>query len=95
MKRITSADANGHLAEPADRKDAADDEREECIACEKAFVEGVPYYADVSGGFIHADCCGPERDGYVGADGEPLKPGEPIPEPAIWTEGYIPLWRRA
>lgn len=57
-----------------------------CIACEMPLRKGDKYYADVSGGFLHADCTGPEREGYVGADGEPLKDGEPIPEPMIWTE---------
>lgn len=55
-----------------------------CIACLKHFQEGDAYYADESGGFIHADCCGPEREGYVNADGEPLGPSDPIPEPSIW-----------
>ena len=57
---------------------------EPCIACAKTMVDGDRYYSDASGGFIHADCCGPERESYTGADGEPLKDGEPIPGPSIW-----------
>lgn len=56
-----------------------------CIACAKYFTEGDAYFADVSGGFLHAECCGPERESYVGEDGEPLKPGDPLPEPSIWV----------
>lgn len=52
-----------------------------CIACERPMVEGELYFDDVSGGVLHADCCGPERESYVGNDGEPLKDGEPIPTP--------------
>ena len=57
----------------------------QCFVCEKYFAEGDAYYPDVSGGFLHADCCGPERESYVGADGEPLRDGEPIPEPLVWV----------
>lgn len=61
------------------------DEPEECIACEKAFVAGDRYFLDLSGGCIHADCCGPEREGYVNLEtGESLAPGEPIQTPLIW-----------
>jgi len=63
-----------------------DDDRTYCIACDKPLVAGDLYYSDLSGGFIHADCCGPERESYTGPDEEPLKPGEPIPEPNIWVE---------
>ena len=59
---------------------------ERCIACAKPFVEGDRYYPDVGGGFLHEQCCGPERESYVGDDGEPLKDGAPIPEPLVWDE---------
>jgi len=55
-----------------------------CIACLKPLAWGDRYYSDQSGGFIHADCCGPERESYVNGDGEPLGPNDPIPEPSIW-----------
>lgn len=56
-----------------------------CIACDEALREGQEVYADVSGGFIHAACCGPERESYLGRDGEPLKDDEPIPTPWRWS----------
>ena len=52
---------------------------ETCFACEIAFVAGDKYFSDVSGGFLHADCCGPERESYVNAAGEPLGPDGAIP----------------
>ncbi len=63
-----------------------DEDIEECIACGLPIVDGDLVHSDVSGGVIHAACCGPERDGYVGEDGEPLKINDPIPEPWIWRE---------
>lgn len=60
------------------------DEAEHCIACDKPMKPGDLYYPDASGGEIHAECCGPERESYTGADGDPLAEGEPIPEPLIW-----------
>jgi hypothetical protein len=58
---------------------------ETCIACAIAFVDGDRYLPDNSGGAIHFDCCGPERESYCNADGDPLGPDEAIPEPLIWT----------
>lgn len=60
------------------------DDIETCIACAIAFKDGDLVYDDVSGGSLHAACCGPERECYVGDDGERLKDGEPIPEPYAW-----------
>lgn len=57
---------------------------ETCIACGVAFVSGDRYLPDNSGGAIHFDCCGPERESYCNADGDPLGPDEAIPEPQIW-----------
>lgn len=59
-----------------------------CIACDEALRDGQEVYTDVSGGFIHAACCGPERESYVGPDGEPLKDGQPIPTPWIWSADH-------
>lgn len=58
------------------------EEPEACIACAEPLYEGQKVYSDASGGEIHAACCGPERESYTGPDGEPLKEGDPIPEPA-------------
>lgn len=58
---------------------------ESCIACDVPLIDGELVYSDASGGFIHAACCGPEREGYTNADGEPLKDGEPTPAPWKWT----------
>lgn len=54
-----------------------------CIACGQPLVPGDPYYQDADGGEIHASCCGPEREGYVNADGDPLGPDDPIPTPMV------------
>lgn len=61
------------------------DPPEACIACGRPLKAGDLVYSDASGGHIHADCCGPERESYTGADGEPLKRCEPIPKPWKWT----------
>lgn len=73
---------DAELAEIAPTEAGSD--AETCIACRKSLVTGDRYYPDASGGFIHDDCCGPERESYTNADGEPLGPDDPIPEPAIW-----------
>jgi hypothetical protein len=62
---------------PADRPPA-------CIACNIAFVDDDLVHTDESGCFIHASCCGPERESYVKAGGEPLGPEDPIPTPFRW-----------
>jgi hypothetical protein len=62
-------------------------DRLRCIACDETLRDGQEVYEDAGGGFIHAACCGPERESYVGADGEPLKDGEPIPTPWRWSAG--------
>lgn len=61
-----------------------DDDDSKCIACDVQFKAGDLVYSEVSGGLIHAACCGPERESYVGVEGEPLKDGEPIPKPWEW-----------
>lgn len=62
------------------------DDLERCIACSKPMEPGDRWLPDVSGGPIHFDCCGPERESFVNADGEPLSPGDPLPTPMIWEE---------
>lgn len=57
---------------------------ERCIACRKPLRDGDLYFWDVNGGELHAACCGPERECYVDAEGEPLGPDGPIPTPSIW-----------
>jgi hypothetical protein len=60
---------------------------EDCIACGEQFQDGDRYHLDASGGCIHADCCGPEPEGYVDLEtGEPIGAGAPFPEPRIWGE---------
>lgn len=58
-----------------------------CIACDETFVNGDKFFRDVSGGHIHAACAGPEREGYVDENDEPLVPDTPIPEPQVWDYG--------
>ncbi len=61
------------------------DDIERCIACDVPLKDGDRVFSDVSGGSLHEGCCGPEPESYVGEDGEPLKPGDPIPKPYIWS----------
>lgn len=59
---------------------------ERCIACNEVLKEGDDVYNDVSGGIIHAECCGPDRECYVNLDdGSPIGPDEPIPQPWKWS----------
>jgi hypothetical protein len=56
-----------------------------CIACGVPFSSGDRVYDDINnGGTMHAECCGPERECYVNADGDPIADGEPIPQPYGW-----------
>lgn len=64
----------------------ANEEAERCIACNVAFVDDDLVHTDEGGGFIHASCCGPERESYVKAGGEPLSPEDPIPTPFRWGD---------
>lgn len=58
-----------------------------CEACGEPFEDGdLVYWMADDTGHIHADCCGPERDSYVGPDGAPLKDGDPIPEPFAYRD---------
>lgn len=68
------------LAEPEDT--------ECCVACDVQFEDGdLVYWSSDDTGHLHEDCCGPEREAYVNADGSPLQDGEPIPKPFEWRAG--------
>lgn len=78
------APADGHSGADASAA-LIDDDAEICQACGKALNDGDLVYSDLSGGGeFHAACLGPERENFVGEDGEPLKEGEPIPEPYMF-----------
>ena len=62
-----------------------DDDAERCIACGKPFKVGDKYLPDESGGFVHFEALGPERESFT-LNGEPLGPDDPIPTPLIWSE---------
>lgn len=55
-----------------------------CLGCSLKLLDGDEFYADWSGGFLHAECCGDDPASFVDDEGEPLKPGDPIPQPQIW-----------
>ena len=55
---------------------------ERCLACGGMFIDGDEVLNDASGDYIHAKCCGPERESYCDLEtGKPLKPSEPLPVP--------------
>lgn len=59
-----------------------------CIACAKPLNAGDMVLLDIGeGGLIHAECCGPERENYCDADGEPLAADAPIPTPFPYDDG--------
>lgn len=78
----------GRIAPKAEGHAAGDPGELACGICALGFIEGDPCLNDVELGPVHAACCGPERESYVGADGEPLKAGEPIPTPWIWSADH-------
>lgn len=56
--------------------------RDHCVSCSKMLEPGdLVYVEHGEGGYICADCTGDNPESFVGEDGEPLKPGEPIPAP--------------
>ena len=64
---------------------APEEEVECCVACDVPFEEGdLVYWCSDDTGHLHAECCGPERESYVNADGSPLKDGDAIPAPFEW-----------
>ncbi|WP_426229327.1 hypothetical protein [Pararhizobium sp. DWP3-4] len=66
----------------------SEDEAELCSACDMPFEDGdMVYWNSDDTGHLHAGCCGPGRESYVNADGEPLKDGELIPAPFVWRAG--------
>lgn len=58
---------------------------ERCLACGGLLLDDDEVFFDAGGGYIHARCCGPERESYH-VDGAPLKPGDPIPKPFRWGD---------
>lgn len=62
------------------------DDTEKCIACVKPFAADDMVLTDASGGLIHRDCCGPERESFTNAEGEPLGPDDPIPTGFRWGD---------
>lgn len=77
---VGERDAEGRSTGRVIRKDA-----ERCIACGIAFNDGDEVYDDTDGGYIHARCSGSDPEGYVDANGAPLKPGDPLPRPWKWA----------
>lgn len=59
---------------------------EACFICDEPFKPGDMVLPDVTEGLGHADCFGPDRDGYVTdvETGEPLRDDEPIPTGYPW-----------
>ena len=57
------------------------DDAERCIACALVLNPDDLVLCEIDGGYIHADCCGPERESYFKGAGEPLGPDDPIPTP--------------
>lgn len=80
IRLTTEGDQTVGMASPTQA-----DKRECCIACDEPLKDGDRYYPDADGGSIHADCCG-ERESYTNADGDPLGPNDPIPEPLVWRD---------
>lgn len=89
-----------HFATEAEALDAAklrrltielrEAERECCIACDVPLEVGdLVYWSSDDTGHLHAECCGPERESYVNADGAPLKHDEPIPAPFNWKPDHV------
>lgn len=55
-----------------------------CFVCLEPIEDGDPVYWSEDG-YMHAHCCGPERECFVNADEDSLQEGEPIPRPLIWN----------
>jgi hypothetical protein len=57
-----------------------------CVACDDVIQEGdMVYIEKAEGGFLHAECAGTDPEGFVDEDDNPLKPGDPIPEPFVFS----------
>lgn len=63
-----------------------DEDGGHCLACRRWFKADDMVLPDVSGEWLHAACCGPERESYVKdvGSGEPLGPDDPIPTGIRW-----------
>lgn len=65
------------------------DERDEdvtCEACDEKLKDDDLVLRSVDGGLLHRDCCGPEREGFVDANDEPLAPDAPLPTGWRWGD---------
>ncbi|MDI6837454.1 MAG: hypothetical protein QMD99_17315 [Rhizobiaceae bacterium] len=57
-----------------------------CEACNEPLYEGDPYFDDfVNGGAYHAHCMGEDIDAFTDAEGNPLPPGTPRPQPSRYV----------
>lgn len=66
---------------------AYDPDAARCEACDERMEEGDTYFPDHNnGGVLHAECVGPEREGFTDGEGNPLAPDSPIPTPLTWSE---------
>lgn len=65
------------------------DEIECCLACGEPLRAGDLVLLDASGEYIHRACCGPERESFCTADGDPLPDGDPIPAGWPWEPTVI------
>lgn len=84
--RMPHTGANAELLELFRKWEEQEYGDEHCIVCYKPMVPGDLYYSDADGGVLHAACCGPERESYTNAAGDPLGPDDPVPEPMVWEE---------
>jgi hypothetical protein len=60
------------------------DEPTICV-CGEPICDGDKVYTCESSGILHAACLGPEPECFISADGRPLKPSDPIPEPWVYS----------
>lgn len=60
---------------------------ESCIACGKPMKVGDKFFPDVDGGYLHAECLGDDREGFVDMrTGDQIPDDAPIPQPQIWAD---------
>lgn len=54
--------------------------------CGDLILPGQTVIRSVDGGFLHYDCCGDDREGFVDENDEPLAADAPLPQGFVWTE---------